>query len=97
MDRKDSKEPAGRNMGISGKVKKAIGWLSVLAGSALGFYIGVCRMFLPSLLGLVTTCMENRLAIAPIIFTLVKCWLALTMNGLIWLIGYKIKCKLDVG
>lgn len=95
--KKHNRESAGQNMGTPGKVKKAAGWLSVLAGSALGFYIGICRILVPSLFGLLLACKEGRLTITYIIFTFAKCWLALTISGLIWTIGYMIKCILDVG
>lgn len=94
---KQDKKPAEKNTHTPGKIKKIAGWLSVLTGSAFGFYIGLWRMFLPSLFGLLAACREGRLTLSFVIFTFAKCWLALTISGLIWTIGYMIKCMLDVG
>lgn len=94
---KRDRKPAVQNTDTPGRVKKTAGWISVLTGSALGFYIGIWRMFLPSLFGLLVAFREGRLTFSFIIFTFAKCWLALTIGGLIWTIGYMIKCMLDVG
>ena len=94
---KRGKKPVAQDTGSPGRIKKAAGWLSVLAGSTLGFYIGIWRMFLPSLFNLLVACKEGRLTVGLVILTFAECWLALTIGGLIWTIGYMIKCMLDVG
>lgn len=76
-------------------MKKAAGWLSVFLGTVLGFYIGIWKMLIKPLLGLYVSFRAGEVTIVLIIVTAVKCWLSLTVGGLIWSIGYMIKCMLD--
>ncbi len=76
-------------------MKKAAGWLSVFFGTVLGIYIGIWRMLVKPLLGLYVSFCSGEVTIVLLIATAVKCWLSLTVGGLIWSIGYMIKCMLD--
>lgn len=76
-------------------MKKAAGWFSVFLGTVLGFYIGIWRMLIKPLLGLYISFRTGEVTIVLLIATAVKCWLSLTVGGLIWSIGYMIKCMLD--
>lgn len=77
------------------KIRKAAGDLSVLLGSVLAVYVGIWRMLLKPLAGLYLACKAGELTIFYVAVTLIKCWLSLTVGGLIWSIGYMVKCMLD--
>lgn len=77
------------------KIRKVAGDLSVLLGSVLAVYVGIWRMLLKPLAGLYLAYKAGDLTIFYVAVTLIKCWLSLTVGGLIWSIGYMVKCMLD--
>lgn len=77
------------------KLKKAAGNLSVLLGTVLAVYVGFWRMIVKPLAGLYLTYQAGELTVIYVAAVIVKCWLSLTVGGLIWSIGYMVKCMLD--
>lgn len=77
------------------KIKKAAGYLSVLLGTALAVYVGFWRMIVKPLAGLYLTFRAGELTFFYIAGVVIKCWLSLTVSGLIWSVGYMVKCMLD--
>lgn len=77
------------------RIKKAAGYLSVLAGTILAVYVGIWRMIVRPLLGLYLTFKSGEMTVFYVAVAVIKCWLSLTVGGLIWSIGYMIKCMLD--
>ena len=89
------KKNAVKATGVMDKIRKAAGYLSVLLGTILALYIGGWKMFIKPLVKLYLAYKTGEITILFVIFTAVKCWLSLTVGGLIWSIGYMIKCMLD--
>lgn len=77
------------------RVRKAAGYLSVLLGSVLAVYVGIWRMIIRPLAGLYLAYQAGVLTFFYVAAALIKCWLSLTVGGLIWSIGYMVKCMLD--
>ncbi len=77
------------------KLKKAAGYLSVLLGTVLAVYAGIWRMIVRPLAGLYMAFRAGELTVVCVIAAFIKCWLSMTVGGLIWCIGYMIKCMLD--
>lgn len=77
------------------KMKKAAGYASVLLGTVLAVYIGFWKMIVKPLAGLYLAYKAGELTVFYVIATLLKCWLSMTVGGLIWSIGYMVKCVLD--
>lgn len=77
------------------RIRKAAGYLSVLLGSVLAVYVGIWRMIIRPLAGLYLTCKAGELTFVYVAGVVLKCWLSLTVGGLIWSIGYMVKCMLD--
>lgn len=77
------------------RIRKAAGYFSLLLGSVLAVYVGIWRMIIRPLAGLYLTYKAGELTIFYAVAALVKCWLSLTVGGLIWSIGYMVKCMLD--
>lgn len=77
------------------RIRKAAGYLSVLLGSILAVYVGIWRMIIRPLAGLYLAFKAGELTVFYVITTVVKCWLSLTVGGLIWSVGYMVKCMLD--
>lgn len=77
------------------KIKKAAGNLSVLLGTVLAVYVGFWRMIVKPLAGLYLTYQAGELTVIYVAAVIVKCWLSLTVGGLIWSVGYMVKCMLD--
>lgn len=77
------------------RIRKAAGYVSVLLGSVLAVYVGIWRMMIRPLAGLYLTCKAGELTVFYVAVTIVKCWLSLTVVGLIWSVGYMVKCILD--
>ncbi len=92
---KKDKKPAVKAAGFEMKLRKAAGFLSVLVGTLLALYIGVWKMIIKPLAKLYVVYRAGQLTILFLIVTVIKCWLSLTVVGLIWSIGYMIKCMLD--
>lgn len=77
------------------KLRKAAGRLSVLLGSVLAFYFGLWKMLIKPLAGVYLTYKAGELTFLYVVGALLKCWLSFTVTGLIWSIGYMLKCILD--
>ena len=77
------------------KIKKAAGYVSVPLGTVLAVYVGFWKMIVKPLAGLYLTYRAGELTILYIAGVVVKCWLSLTVGGLIWSVGYMVKCMLD--
>ncbi|MDE7311212.1 MAG: hypothetical protein K2N87_06255 [Eubacterium sp.] len=77
------------------RVRKAAGYLSVLLGSVLAVYVGIWRMIIRPLAGLYLAYQAGELTVVYVAAALFKCWLSLTVGGLIWSVGYMVKCMLD--
>lgn len=77
------------------RIKKITGWMSVLAGSLLALYVGLWVMIIKPLARLYVAYKSGQVSVLLVVVTVIKCWLSLTVAGLIWSIGYMIKCKLD--
>lgn len=76
-------------------LKKAAGWCSVIAGTVLAAYVGIWKMLIKPLMGLYLAYQAGELTVFYIIAAVIKCWLSFTVGGLIWSIGYMVKCMLD--
>ena len=92
---KRDKKTADRAARLTIMLRKAAGFLSVLLGTVLALYIGVWKMIVKPLLKLYLTWRTGQLTLLIVIITVLKCWLSLTVAGLIWSAGYMIKCMLD--
>lgn len=79
------------------RIRKAAGHFSVLLGSVLAVYVGIWRMIVRPLVGLYLAFKAGELTVFYVVTTIVKCWLSLTVGGLIWSVGYMVKCILDAG
>lgn len=77
------------------KIRKAAGYVSVLVGTVLAVYVGIWRMIIKPLVGLYLAYKSGEVTVFYVVVTVIKCWLSLTVSGLIWSIGYMIKCMLD--
>ncbi len=69
--------------------------LSVLLGTVLAVYVGIWKMIVKPVAGLYIAYKTGQLTFLFVAAVLVKCWLSLTVCGLIWSVGYMIKCMLD--
>ncbi len=69
--------------------------LSVLLGTVLAVYVGIWKMIVKPVAGLYIAYKTGQLTFLFVVIALVKCWLSLTVCGLIWSVGYMIKCMLD--
>lgn len=77
------------------RIKKAAGCLSVLLATVLAAYVGIWGMAVKPLVGLYLAYKAGELTFFCVVAALIKCWLSLTVGGLIWSIGYMVKCVLD--
>lgn len=92
---KRDKKPVDKAAWLAVRLRKAAGFLSVLLGTVMALYIGVWKMIVKPLLKLYLTWRAGQLTLLIIVITILKCWLSLTVAGLIWSAGYMIKCILD--
>ncbi len=77
------------------RIKKAVGYCSVLLGTVLAVYVGIWRMMIRPVAGLYLAYKAGELTVLYVAGAVIKCWLSLTVGGLIWSIGYMVKCILD--
>lgn len=89
------KESITKTTGFIIRIKKAAGLFSVLFATVLAGYVGIWKMLIQPLAGLYLTYKAGELTVVYVVLSVLKCWLSLTVAGLIWSAGYMVKCMLD--
>lgn len=92
---KRGKESITKTTGFMVRIKKAAGFLCVLSATLLAGYVGIWKMLIQPLAGLYLAYKAGQLTVAYVVLSVLKCWLSLTVAGLIWSVGYMVKCMLD--
>ena len=95
QQRSGDREAQDREEQLFYRGKKLLGYLAVLVGTVLAVYVGIWLMVVKPLMALYVSWKLKKLHWVLVLIAFIKCRLSLTVLGLIWSIGYMIKCILD--